>query len=85
MGDKLMTKKVIENTFEVLAVEFLAIIQAVDYLKDSGNLAQHTKDIYSRLRDLVPAFTEDTPKYGDLKKIKELLLSYNPEILTTNE
>ena len=81
----LMTKKVIENTFEVLAVEFLAIIQAVDYLKDSGNLAQHTKDIYSRLRDLVPAFTEDTPKYGDLKKIKELLLSYNPEILTTNE
>ena len=78
----LMTKKVIENTFEVLAVEFLAIIQAVDYLNDSDKLARHTKDIYSRLRELVPAFKEDTPKYGDLKKIKDFLLSGNPEIVT---
>ncbi len=78
----LMTKKVIENTFEVLAVEFLAIIQAVDYLKDAEKLAGRTKDIYSRLRELVPVFREDTPKYRDLKKIKEFLLSNNPEIVS---
>ncbi len=78
----LMTKKVIENTFEVLAVEFLAIIQAVDYLKNSENLANRNKEFYSRMRKLVPVFTEDTPKYKDLKKIKDFLISNNPEIIT---
>ncbi|NOX86383.1 MAG: aromatic amino acid lyase [Chlorobi bacterium] len=77
----LMTKKVIENTFEVLAVEFLAIIQAIDYLQNSEKLAQRTKDTYSRIREIVPVFTEDAPKYKDLKKIKDFLLNNNPEII----
>ncbi len=77
----LFTKKVIENTFQVLAVEFLAIIQAVDYLNVSDELAGTTRKIYSQLREVVPAFTEDTPRYTDLKKIKDYLLGFNPEII----
>lgn len=77
----LMTKKVIENTFEVLAVEYLAIIQAIDYLKVQDKLATATKDIYEKLRAIVPAFVEDTPKYKELKEIKEFLLKNNPEII----
>ena len=77
----LFTKRVIENTFQVLAVEFLAIIQAVDYLNVSDELAGTTQKIYSQLREIVPAFTEDTPRYTDLKKIKDYLLEFNPEII----
>jgi histidine ammonia-lyase len=77
----LMTKKVIDNTFEVLAVEFLAVIQAVDYLKIQGKMAGSTRNIYERLRAIVPVFIEDTQKYDDLQKIKEYLLSNNPGII----
>jgi histidine ammonia-lyase len=77
----LMTKKVIENTFEVLAVEYLAIIQAIDYLKIQDKLATSTHDIYSKLRNLVPVFVDDTPKYEELNNIKHFLLSNNPNII----
>ncbi len=65
----LLTKKVIENTFQVLAVEFLAIIQAIDYLRVSDQLAGKTQDIYNELREIVPMFTEDTPKYTEMKNL----------------
>ncbi len=77
----LLTKKVIENTFQVLAVEFLAIIQAIDYLKISEDLAGSTLKIYKQIREIVPIFTEDTPKYEELKKIKDYLLAFNPDII----
>jgi len=77
----LMTKKVIENTFEVLAVEYLAIIQAVDYLKIQDKLATSTRNSYDSLRKVVPVFVDDSPKYDDLKKIKDFLLANDPKIV----
>lgn len=77
----LMARKVIDNTFEVMAVEFLSIIQAVDYLNIKDNLASATKDTYLKIRNIVPVFTEDSPKYEDLQKIKHFLLDNNPGII----
>lgn len=77
----LMTKKVIDNSFEVLAVEYLAIIQAVDFLRIQDKLATPTRKIYDKLRHIVPPFVKDTPKYEDLKMIKDYLLVNNPDIL----
>lgn len=77
----LMAKQVIQNTFEVLAIEFLAIIQAVDYLSYEDRLASTTKKIYKELRNIVPVFSEDTPRYTDLEKIKEYLLASTPKII----
>lgn len=77
----LLAKKVIENTYQVLAVEFLAIIQSIDYLNVSDKLAGTTQKIYQELREIVPVFTEDTPKYKELKKVEEYLLQFNPEIV----
>jgi histidine ammonia-lyase len=77
----LLTKKVIDNTFQVLAVEFLAIIQSIDYLNVKNELSNKTQIVYNQLREIVPVFTEDTPKYEELKKIKEYLLAFNPEII----
>ena len=77
----LLAKKVIDNTFEVLSVECLSIIQAIDYLGIHDKLASVTKEAYEQLRELVPVFVEDSPKYEDLRRIKTFLLGNNPAII----
>jgi histidine ammonia-lyase len=56
----LLTSKVIENTYQVLAVQFLTVIQAIDYLDVEEKMSTYSKNIYRRLRNLVPVFTQDT-------------------------
>ena len=77
----LMTKKVIDNTFEVLSIEFITIIQAVDYLKIKNKLGKQSQLIYNELRKLVPVFTEDTPKYKEIEVIKQYLMKSNPKVI----
>ncbi len=77
----LMAKKVIENTYEVLAVEFLSIIQAIDYLGIKEKLASPTKEIYLRLREIVPVFSDDSPKYIEIGEVKSFLEEYNPDVI----
>ncbi len=77
----LMAEKVIENTFEVLAIEYITLIQAVDYLKFSDSLSSKTREIYDRMRKIVPVFIDDTPKYQEIKKIKGFLKKASPEII----
>jgi histidine ammonia-lyase len=77
----LMTKKVINNAYEVLAIEFLAIIQAIDYLSYEDKLASATKKTYQKLRSIVPVFTDDSPRYTDLEKIREYLMVSTPKII----
>ncbi len=77
----LMTKKVIDNTFEVLSIEFITIIQAVDYLKIKNKLGKQSQLFYNELRKLVPVFTEDTPKYKEIEVIKQYLMKSNPKVI----
>lgn len=77
----IIAKKVIENTFEVLSIEFLTLIQAVDYLKFSDKLSSKAKLAYDELRNLVPVFIEDTPKYKEINTIKEFLKNTNPKFI----
>jgi histidine ammonia-lyase len=71
----LLAKRVIDNTYQVLAIELLSILQAIDYLKIENRMSSLTRDNYSRLRTLVPRFEEDTIKYLEIKKIKDYLCS----------
>ena len=77
----LMAKRVIDNSYEVLAIEFLALIQAVDYLKIQDKLSTYTRGIYNNLRELVPVFVDDTPKYEQISAIKNFLKTNNPQII----
>ena len=74
----LITKKVIENTFEVLAIQLVTILQAVDYLKKTDGLASQSQSTYFKLRKIVSKFDEDYPLYGDLEKVKDYIKSNNP-------
>ena len=82
-----MARKVINNTFEVLAIELISIIQAVDYLKYGDLLSQKAKDVYIRLRKIVPYFEEDNIKYNDIKNVISFIKNneLNLKTLKTNE
>jgi len=76
----LITRKVIDNTFEVLAIEWIALIQAVDFLKIEHKCSAKTKEIYSKLRCIVPVFIGDTTKYNEIREIRNYLNDINPII-----
>ncbi|MDR2037583.1 MAG: aromatic amino acid ammonia-lyase [Bacteroidales bacterium] len=68
-----MARTVIENAFQVLAIEIMAIIQAVTYLDIESQLSPFSRDIISRLKEVSPAFVEDTPKYPGIKSLTDFL------------
>jgi histidine ammonia-lyase len=77
----LITKKVIENTSEVMAVEIISILQAIDHLKVADKLSAFSQKTFAGLRKVVPYFTDDHPKYPEIKVIKDYINTYNLGIL----
>jgi len=73
----LMTKRVIDNSFEVLSIQLMTILQAIDYLDCSERLSSVSLSIYEKARKIFPKFIEDQPKYKDLEKIKTMLETTN--------
>ena len=76
----LMTKKVIENSFEVLAIQMMTVLQAIDYLDCVSRLSSETLNVYTQIRKIFPKFIEDKPKYKDLEKIKYYFEKSDPAI-----
>jgi histidine ammonia-lyase len=71
----LLAKRVIDNTYQVLTIEMLSIVQAIDYLKVSNRLSSKTGNVYSEIRKIVPRFEDDAIKYLEIKKIKDYICS----------
>ncbi|WP_310992959.1 HAL/PAL/TAL family ammonia-lyase [Aequorivita marina] len=71
----LITKKVIENAFEVVAIELITIVQAIEYLKVQDEVSSETKKLYDEIRNLVPPFTEDVAMYPYVNKVKDFLIN----------
>lgn len=71
-----LAKKVIDNTYQVLAIEMMSIIQAIDYLKMEPRMSTFTREKYLELRKIVPKFEEDTLKYKEIKMMKDYLSNH---------
>ena len=65
--------KVIANAFEVLAIELITIIQAIEFLECQNEISSNTKKLYDEVRAIVPAFKEDLVMYPFVEKVKEYL------------
>ncbi len=74
----LITKKVVDNTAEILAIEFMTILQAVDYLGFEAKLSPATQKVFKNLRKIAPKFTDDKPRNEELTKLKNLILNESP-------
>ena len=69
----LICQRVIENSYQVMAIHMMALVQAVDCLKIADKLAPTTREMYDQIRAIVPVFVEDTPKYKEIEAIIEWL------------
>jgi len=65
----LLSQRVIHNAFQVLAIELIAIIQAVDYLKIGKKLSKNNRKLYDALRQIVPIFVEDSPRHLEIQNM----------------
>jgi histidine ammonia-lyase len=74
----LLTRKVIDNSFEVLSIQLMSALQAVDAIACQEKLAPVTRAVYNRVREIFPTFVDDHPKYKEQKKVKELLEQSSP-------
>jgi histidine ammonia-lyase len=66
-------RKVIDNTYQVLAIELMTILQSIDYLNIESRMSSFTASKYRELRKLVPRFEEDTVKYPEIRRIQDYL------------
>lgn len=72
----LLTKQVIDNAFQVMSIQYIALAQAVDCLGIKDRLAPATRRAYDAIRSLVDTIREDKPFYEDIAKV-ENYLRYN--------
>jgi histidine ammonia-lyase len=69
-----ITSKVIENAFEVLAIELITIVQAIDALEYKNEISSVTRKMYDDIRNIVPVFKEDQIMYPVVQKVKDYLM-----------
>ncbi|MCG9972290.1 HAL/PAL/TAL family ammonia-lyase [Christiangramia crocea] len=68
-----ITRKVIDNSFEVLSTELATIIQALYYLDFDKKLSSATKSKLEILRSIIPPIKDDRPLYTEISKLKDYL------------
>ncbi|WP_055443954.1 HAL/PAL/TAL family ammonia-lyase [Lacinutrix himadriensis] len=71
----LITKKVIENAFEVMAIELITVVQAIEYLKAQDKVSSKTKKMYEEIREIVPAFKDDVIMYPYVNLVKDYIIN----------
>ncbi len=76
----LMCKKVIDNSFQVLAIQTMTILQAIDYLNCADRLSARTHELYAEVRKIFPKFVEDSIKYKDIQRVKDYFENADPLI-----
>ncbi len=70
-----IASKVIENAFEVLGIELITIVQAIDALDYNDKISSVTRKMYDDIRKIVPKFTEDQIMYPIVQKVKDYLIA----------
>ncbi len=75
----LIAKKIIDNSYQVLAIEMISILQAIDFLEIKDRLSSYSLSKYLDLRQIVPKFTEDTIKYKDIHNIEQYIMENKPQ------
>jgi histidine ammonia-lyase len=76
-----IASKIIDNTFEVIAIEAIAVLQAVDALKLSDQLSPFNKKIYKELREIFPVIISDRATSNEQELLKTYLKHNGRELM----
>lgn len=77
----LMTRRVLDNAYQVLAIEWMAILQAIDILGVEDKLSDISKEAYCNLRKITTKVVMDTPRYKEISTLKSYLLMNKIELI----
>jgi len=76
-----ITKQVIENAFEVIAIEMITVVQAIEYLDLKDKVSSKTRMMYDAVRKIVPPFKDDTIMYPYVNEVKDYIINHqNKEV-----
>ena len=75
----LITKKVIENGFQVMAIHIMALCHTIEIKGDDAvnKVSSNSKKIYDAIRAKVPFFKEDSPMSETMQKVVDLIKEKN--------
>jgi len=68
-----IANQVIDNSYYVLAIEFMGLLQAIDYLKIDREMSKSLFNNYAEMRKIVPKFKKDAVRYKEIKNLKMFL------------
>lgn len=77
----ILARRVIDNGYQVMAIHFISLAQAVDCLDIADDLSPFTRAIYDEVRGIVPKFVEDTPKDADIQHVMDYLRTKKTNLL----
>ena len=69
----LLCKRVIDNGYQVFAIHFIALAQAIDCLKIADKIAPASRKAYDAVRAIIPTFVDDAPFYEAIAKVEDYL------------
>lgn len=69
----LICRHIISNSYQVMAIQMMALAQATDCLDIKDRLSSQTRKVYDEVRDIVPLFRDDTPKYKEIISLIDYL------------
>ncbi len=76
----ILTGKVIDNAFDVLSVQALALMQAIDFLQCHARLSTFTSKVYAEIREISSPVIDDQPRYDDIPAIRSYLIALGRSI-----
>ena len=65
----LLCRRVVDNTFQVMAIQYIALAQATDCLNLYDKLCDASRAAYDAVRTIQPHIQEDTPFYKEIDRM----------------
>ncbi|MBQ9470506.1 MAG: aromatic amino acid lyase [Bacteroidales bacterium] len=69
----LLTRRVVDNAYQVMAIHLMALAQAVDCLGIAEQLAPSTRSLYNQIRRIAPTIIDDMPHYPTVAAVEQHL------------
>lgn len=73
----LLTRRVLDNAWQVMAIHFVALAQATDCLEIKDKLAPATQRAYNAVRRIIDMRIDDKPFYKEIEQMQVMLKRYN--------
>ena len=77
----LMAARVIDNSFDVLAVETMALMQAIDCLEKSTKLSAKPGAFYTAIRQISSPIDADKPRFDEVQQVAAYLKANHPNVI----